>query len=157
MDVQTVDAESTIALFEALERAHSTMGRIHVFLDDARYHHAKVVRGWLQQPGEADCPALRAVLLSAPQPEGFSDSRVTPLLRPAGRWKRHRNPLKSLDSGLKMARPSCRVRALVHFEPGSNPDLVERLRRGAELNAFDRATFYGGEHGYTDYPAFESA
>ncbi len=40
----------------------------------------------------------------------------------------------------------------------SNPDLVERLRRGAEFNAFDRATFYGGgEHGYTDYPALENA
>ncbi len=26
----------------------------------------------------------------------------------------------------------------------SNPDLVERLRRDAELNAFDRSTFYGG-------------
>src|SRR5208337_2315151 len=51
MDVQTVDAASTIALFEALERSNSTMSRIHVFLDNARYHHAKVVQGWLQQPG----------------------------------------------------------------------------------------------------------
>ena len=32
MDVQTVDAASTIALFEALERSNSTMSRIHVFL-----------------------------------------------------------------------------------------------------------------------------
>ncbi len=51
MDVQTVDAASTIALFEALERANSTMGRIHVFLDNARYHHARAVQDWLQQPG----------------------------------------------------------------------------------------------------------
>jgi transposase len=51
MDVETVDAQSTIALFEALERAHSTMSRIHVFLDNARYHHAKVVQEWMQQPG----------------------------------------------------------------------------------------------------------
>jgi N-ethylmaleimide reductase len=35
----------------------------------------------------------------------------------------------------------------------ANPDLVERLRRGAPLNAPDIATFYGGgEKGYTDYP-----
>ena len=35
----------------------------------------------------------------------------------------------------------------------SNPDLVERLRRGAPLNPPDVATFYGGgEKGYTDYP-----
>jgi N-ethylmaleimide reductase len=36
----------------------------------------------------------------------------------------------------------------------ANPDLPERLRRRAELNAPDRATFYGGDaKGYTDYPA----
>ena len=40
----------------------------------------------------------------------------------------------------------------------SNPDLVERFKRGAPLNAFDKATFYGGNaKGYTDYPALESA
>ena len=51
MDVQTVDAASAIALFEALERAYPAMRRIHVFLDNARYHHARAVRDWLQQPG----------------------------------------------------------------------------------------------------------
>jgi N-ethylmaleimide reductase len=36
----------------------------------------------------------------------------------------------------------------------ANPDLVERLRTGAPLNAGDKATFYGGgAKGYTDYPA----
>lgn len=36
----------------------------------------------------------------------------------------------------------------------ANPDLVERLRAGAELNEPDMATFYGGgAKGYTDYPA----
>jgi N-ethylmaleimide reductase len=35
----------------------------------------------------------------------------------------------------------------------ANPDLPERLRRGAEFNASDRKTFYGGAAaGYTDYP-----
>jgi N-ethylmaleimide reductase len=35
----------------------------------------------------------------------------------------------------------------------ANPDLVERFRRGAPLNAPDYATFYTGEEkGYTDYP-----
>ena len=27
------------------------MSRIHVFLDNARYHHAKAVQEWMQQPG----------------------------------------------------------------------------------------------------------
>jgi N-ethylmaleimide reductase len=36
----------------------------------------------------------------------------------------------------------------------SNPDLVERLKRGTPLTAPDKATFYGGgAKGYTDYPA----
>jgi N-ethylmaleimide reductase len=40
----------------------------------------------------------------------------------------------------------------------ANPDLVERLKRGAPLNEPDKATFYGGgAKGYTDYPALESA
>jgi N-ethylmaleimide reductase len=35
----------------------------------------------------------------------------------------------------------------------SNPDLVERLKRGAPLNDWDKASFYGGgAKGYTDYP-----
>ncbi len=40
----------------------------------------------------------------------------------------------------------------------SNPEPVERRRRGAELDAFDRATYYGGgERGYTDDPTLASA
>src|SRR5471032_1399580 len=35
----------------------------------------------------------------------------------------------------------------------ANPDLVERIRLSAPLNAFDRTTSYGGgARGYTDYP-----
>ena len=40
----------------------------------------------------------------------------------------------------------------------SNPDLVERLKKGAALNEWDKATFYGGgAKGYTDYPALKEA
>jgi len=39
----------------------------------------------------------------------------------------------------------------------ANPDLPERFRRGAPLNAPDRNTFYSpGPQGYIDYPALES-
>lgn len=39
----------------------------------------------------------------------------------------------------------------------ANPDLVERLRTGAELNAPDTSTFYsGGARGYTDYAALSA-
>lgn len=40
----------------------------------------------------------------------------------------------------------------------ANPDLVDRLRSDAELNAPDMDTFYGGdEHGYSDYPTMKEA
>ena len=36
----------------------------------------------------------------------------------------------------------------------ANPDLVERLRKGAPLNKIEKTTLYGGgAKGYTDYPA----
>ena len=39
----------------------------------------------------------------------------------------------------------------------ANPDLVERLRTGAELNEPDLKTFYaGGAKGYTDYPVLSA-
>jgi N-ethylmaleimide reductase len=39
----------------------------------------------------------------------------------------------------------------------SNPDLVARMKSGAELNAPDMSTFYTpGEKGYTDYPALHA-
>jgi N-ethylmaleimide reductase len=39
----------------------------------------------------------------------------------------------------------------------SNPDLVERLKKGAPLNEWDKATFYGGgAKGYTDYPTLQA-
>jgi 2,4-dienoyl-CoA reductase-like NADH-dependent reductase (Old Yellow Enzyme family) len=38
----------------------------------------------------------------------------------------------------------------------ANPDLVERLQSGAELNAIDPTTLYGGgAAGYTDYPSLQ--
>ncbi len=51
IDVLTVDAISTIALLASLEAMYPAMRLIHVFLDNARYHHAKMVREWLDQPG----------------------------------------------------------------------------------------------------------
>ena len=40
----------------------------------------------------------------------------------------------------------------------ANPDLVERLRAGSDLNEPRKALFYGGgAEGYTDYPALAQA
>lgn len=49
--VDRVDASSTIALLAGIEARFPKRRKIHVFLDNARCHHAKLVREWLQQPG----------------------------------------------------------------------------------------------------------
>ena len=51
IEVETVDAASTIRLLESIELAWPLMVFIHVYLDNARYHHAKLVRAWLERPG----------------------------------------------------------------------------------------------------------
>jgi transposase len=40
-----------IRLLESIEAFYPMLVLIHVFLDNARYHHAKIVREWLAQPG----------------------------------------------------------------------------------------------------------
>ena len=51
IEVETVDAASTITLLEAIEAFYPILALIHVFLDNARYHHAKLVQEWLSRPG----------------------------------------------------------------------------------------------------------
>jgi transposase len=83
-DVQTVDAISTIMLwrFVGVSQAHRNAGLlmaiearypgirfVHVFLDNARYHHAKLVQAWLARPEcriklhfvPAYCPHLNSI------------------------------------------------------------------------------------------------
>jgi transposase len=49
---ETVNAQSSFALFEKLEAAYPQKCAIHVFLDNAAYHHAKMLQIWLKRP---DC------------------------------------------------------------------------------------------------------
>jgi transposase len=51
IEVLTVDAVSTIRLLESIEALYPLLAYIHVFLDNARYHHAKLVQEWLARPG----------------------------------------------------------------------------------------------------------
>ena len=66
LDVPVVDAMSTVMLLIAIQAMYPRKRLLHVFLDNARYHHAKLVQQWLAQPGcriglhfiPADCPHL---------------------------------------------------------------------------------------------------
>jgi transposase len=49
VEPETVNFESTIALFEKIEARNPAAKHIHVFLDNARYHHARVVRQWMEK------------------------------------------------------------------------------------------------------------
>ena len=48
-DVLTVDAISTIMLLMAIEGGSGYA--LRPLLDNARYHHAKLVQAWLARPG----------------------------------------------------------------------------------------------------------
>jgi transposase len=49
---ERISAETTLSLLEKLEAAYPNKRVIHVFLDNARYHHAKMLQPWLERP---DC------------------------------------------------------------------------------------------------------
>jgi len=51
IEALTIDAVSTIRLLQSIEALYPMLVLIHVFLDNARYHHAKLVREWLARPG----------------------------------------------------------------------------------------------------------
>lgn len=51
LEAVDVDAISTIRLLEAVEHAYPNKRRIHLFVDNARYHHARLVQEWLARPG----------------------------------------------------------------------------------------------------------
>jgi transposase len=51
IEVVTVDAASTIRLLQSIAALYPMLALIHVFLDNARYHHAKLVQQWLARPG----------------------------------------------------------------------------------------------------------
>jgi transposase len=51
IEALTIDAASTIRLLQSIEALYPMLALIHVFLDNARYHHARLVQEWLALPG----------------------------------------------------------------------------------------------------------
>ena len=50
IEVQSVNAQSTIMLLVAIMAMSPAKRLIHIFLDNAKYHHAQMVREWLTRP-----------------------------------------------------------------------------------------------------------
>jgi transposase len=51
VEAATVNAISTIMLLRAIEAMYPGKRLIHLFVDNARYHHARLVQAWLARPG----------------------------------------------------------------------------------------------------------
>jgi transposase len=51
VEAEKINATSTIALFEKLEAGNPYKRWIYAIADNARYHHAVLVREWLERPG----------------------------------------------------------------------------------------------------------
>ena len=51
IEALAIDAASTIRLLESIEAMYPGLALMHVFPGNARYHHARLVRAWLERPG----------------------------------------------------------------------------------------------------------
>ena len=67
IEALTIDAASTIRLLESIEALYPMLVLIHVFLDNARYHHAKLC-GMARPARVPDQAAFHPALLPAPEP-----------------------------------------------------------------------------------------
>jgi len=56
LTVEKVDGASLIKLLSEVERTHPAMRLIHVFLDNASYHKADIVKEWLAKTGRKVVP-----------------------------------------------------------------------------------------------------
>jgi transposase len=72
VEVEKVNSDSTIALFEKIELRNPAKTAIYVFLDNAKYHHARAVKEWLAK----------------------TKSRIRPIFLPA--YAPHLNPIERL-------------------------------------------------------------
>lgn len=55
VEALTINAQTTIDLFKRLLKAYPRARKIYVILDNARYHHAKIVEEWLRTKGKKIC------------------------------------------------------------------------------------------------------
>jgi DDE superfamily endonuclease/Winged helix-turn helix len=126
LEAPKIDAMSLIALLVAIEAAYSGKKWIHVFLDNATYHHAILVREWLGQPGRrirlyfipSYCPHLDPIERCLREPPGTS--RI--LLRG------HRTAWKPLLS----PRPECgSPQSSIGREPAGTSRILLRGHRSA--------------------------
>jgi hypothetical protein len=80
IEVETVDAASTIQLLESIKALYPILVLIDVFLDNARYHQAKLARDWLARPERRFKLLMSEAILARDRGESPNDH---PALSPA--------------------------------------------------------------------------
>ncbi len=93
-----MDAASTIMLLMAIEAMYPGKRVIHLFLDNARYHHPKRVQAWLARPG---C-RIKLHLIPAYCPHLGPIERLWGLIRAVQRYE----TMSILSSFLMPTRPA---------------------------------------------------
>jgi len=66
---ETINALSTVELFKKIEAAYPHARQVHLYVDNAAYHHAKIVKAWLEEPNRriklhfipVSCPHLNPI------------------------------------------------------------------------------------------------
>jgi N-ethylmaleimide reductase len=97
------------------------------------------------EPRSSNAGGADALVEGAPRTAELFRRAFSGVLISAGGYSRE-DALATVEAGLADAVAFGRLFI-------SNPDLPERLKKNADLNGYDRNTFYGGaEQGYTDYP-----
>ena len=85
IEAATVNAISTIMLLRAIEAMYPGKRLIHLFVDNARYHHARLVQAWLARPG---C-RIKLHFIPAYCPHPWSALRPKPIERLWGLMHKH--------------------------------------------------------------------
>lgn len=134
LEAETVDAVSTIALFTAMEALYPTLTLIHLFLDNARYHHATLVRQWLARPSCRHQAPFHSDLLPASEPhraplgtdaqEHYAQSMLQRLRR-----------FPNIHVGLPARHRAEKLARTLRFGQGQFPHYLSRQISGSHLNA----------------------
>ena len=89
IEVVTVDAVSTIRLLELISALYPMLVLIHVFLDNARYHHAKLVQAMARPARLPDQAAFHPAILPAFESDRAALGRHAQSMSPTINATRH--------------------------------------------------------------------
>ncbi|MCS4096420.1 alkene reductase [Rhizobium sp. BK176] len=123
------------------DQQEATFGYVAERLSDFRFAYLHIVNPAMEQMQRGDAPDPRALGMVETIRKNFKGTLIV-----AGGFKP--------DTAAQWLREGKADLIAFGRQFIANPDLAERLRTGAPLNAEDPTTYYGGgEKGYTDYPS----